>query len=305
MRHFNLLLVSLLLVVSGVFTSCKDDTENDATISFLSKSGYVSADAEVVKGGTFKIAWSATCTSSDMKYVSITKDDADITGWNLKEIDSDYKSAYTDSATLTASSNTGSYTYTITVYDKDEAKLASVSVVITVTEDYTTYTSKLLYDALSAGTSKTFFSSSTGSTYTVSEAVSAASSVDFGFLYDQAYSTTKACLISFDSYSSTGNYTSSLTGSYNATYFKISSESVYTAATTASALASAYTSGTTPTSISGYTQGKIVGTISAGDYIAFKTASSKYGIIYVSAISRDSESSSNSQTMTITVKVQN
>lgn len=133
MRKINLLLVSLLVLASNFFTSCKkDDAASDADIQIVAQTGYISGNATVQPGTQFKVKWTATVTTSDMKYLSITRDGVALSSWSLKEIDSDYENAYNSEATLTAPLSGGPYTYAIVVSDKDENEIASIEFVITL-----------------------------------------------------------------------------------------------------------------------------------------------------------------------------
>jgi hypothetical protein len=133
MRKINFLLVSLLVVASGFFASCsKDDEGSDASINLVAGAGYLTGNSEVASGTAFKIKWTATSTTKDMKYVTITRDDLPINNWDLLEINSDFENAYNNEVTITAPISGGPYTYAVIIYDKDEIELSRVEFVITL-----------------------------------------------------------------------------------------------------------------------------------------------------------------------------
>lgn len=123
----------LLLAATAVFfTSCNKDETNDAAISLAGDEGYTATDATVTAGATFKVKWTATCSTTNMAFVSITKDGTALAAWDKVEIPSASKSTYIAEATIEVPLNTGAYTYAIVIYDKDNVELASKSIVITV-----------------------------------------------------------------------------------------------------------------------------------------------------------------------------
>lgn len=133
MRKINFLLVSLLVVASGFFASCEKDEEgSDASISLVAGTGYITGDANVASGAPIKVKWTATSTTEDMKYLTITRDDVPLSGWDLKEIDSDFENAYNSEATLNAPLSGGPYSYAIIVSDKDENEITRIEFVITL-----------------------------------------------------------------------------------------------------------------------------------------------------------------------------
>jgi hypothetical protein len=307
MKKINVLLVSLLFVLSGVFVGCsKDENAVGPTVDLISvaKDFYISANAEVTVGDSVYVKFLVTKGDAKLATMTVTIGSGINANWNAKDISGNdtYQGIFGWKA-----DELGTKTITFTATDKD-GLTGSKSIVVTVTAEYSEYTAKILYDALAANTSKTFFSSLDGGTYTITEAVANKAKIDFGFLYDQAYATTKACLISFDEYSLTSNYTAQLTGlTLNATIFKkVAAVATYDGITDAASIETAYTGASAIAKPAGstYTDGKIAAVISAGDIIAFKTNDSRYGLLKVVAINRAGESTNNTQTMEIAVKVQ-
>jgi hypothetical protein len=303
MKQINLLLVSVLFLGIAFFTSCsKDENAAGPSIDLIAGSGYITGDAEITLGDTVKVKFLVSKGDANLDVMSVYIDGNINPGFNAKDISGND----TYQGTLSwKPSAVGTYTLKFEATDKDDV-IGEYSIVITVVSDYETYTSKLLYDA-SGTTSKTFFSSKTGLTYSVTEAIEAANkpNIDFGFLYDQEFATTKACLVSFDQYSLTNNYAAQLTGTLNATIFKtVSAAATYDNAANAAALKTAYDNASVIAAFGSYAEGKLAKVLSDGNILAFKTNGGKYGLIKIVTITRNTESANNTQTMDISVKVQ-
>jgi len=167
MKKLTLIAIALV-AMAATFTSCKKDTTNDAAISLAGDTGYTATDATVAPGATFTVKWTATCTTTNMAFVSITKDGAAQIGWTDKEIASSSESTYVDQATLTAPLNVGAYVYAIVIEDKDKAELVSKSITITVSGPVVNLDT---YTNLKMGGSDSNFGSyldaETGSVYTL------------------------------------------------------------------------------------------------------------------------------------------
>jgi hypothetical protein len=139
MKKLTFLAVALV-AVAMLFTSCKKDENNSASVSLSAGAGLVTGNTTVTAGAAFKIKWSATSSSTDMKFVSITRDDVAIANWNDKPIDSDFSNTYIDSATLTAPPSGGPFVYAVVVMDKDKNELARTEFTITLAAPLTEVT---------------------------------------------------------------------------------------------------------------------------------------------------------------------
>lgn len=164
MKRLSLILVSVAIVVSGFFTSCTEDEPLEALVDIKS-----STDTTVMAGASFTISWDARKGDDKMKFVSISKNGAYITGWNKKEIPSASSEQYIDKATITADPNPGVYEYIISVFDSDDKELGSAKVKVTVVAagEISSYTAKLM--GAQDNSNGSFFASITGSVYKTAE----------------------------------------------------------------------------------------------------------------------------------------
>jgi hypothetical protein len=273
MKKVNVLFLGVLVFFAGFLGSCTKDDTNDGAISLAGDTGYTAGDATVTAGGTFTVKWTATSTT-DMKYVSITKDGDIIAAWNNIEIASSSSNTYINTATLTVPTTVGTYTFAIVIYDKSKVELARKSIVITVSAaagQISTYASINLGG--SSSNYGSYLDAETGSAYTLDQINASAtvkSSIDIIFDAGKLYNTSTAIT------SSTGT--------------KFATSTITTAqfdASTDDALFSALTA-----SLDNIT-------VSAGTVVFFKTAGGKKGLIKVISLT------SASGTLTIAEKIQN
>lgn len=280
MKKFNLLFLGALVLFAGFFSSCKKDETNDASISLAGDTGYTASDATVTAGDAFKVKWTATSTI-DMSYISITKDDNAITGWDEKEIASASKSTYIGEATINVPLSGGPYTYAIVVFDKNKVELARKEIVITIAAaaaPLTSYTAKLLGGPSNSVGS--LFVSATGTILKQTE-VTATNGPTIDITYGVNSST--PTIISASVRGSQG-YTA-ITGATETKYIASSLDF----ATVTSAQVAAIDFASAVTSIA----------VAQGNTYAFKNAAGKIGLFKVTAIV-----AGNSGSCTIDVKVQ-
>jgi hypothetical protein len=273
MKKLTLIAIALV-AMAATFTSCKKDTTNDAAISLAGDAGYTATDATVAPGATFMVKWTATCTTTNMAFVSITKDDAALSSWDKKAISSSSESTYIDQATLTAPLNAGAYTYAIVIYDKDNNVLVSKSIVITVGVTGPSLGAEItnvkLYSADVNGANACAASSS-GVIYTPeTTATGDRGKVDFIWVYDNMYS------VASTQASSDAGIQSICSGwsPANTTTFLKVTDIDYSTATYSQIFAK-------DASITG----TIASSLAANDVVVFKTQAGKYGIFKVSSIS--------------------
>jgi hypothetical protein len=287
MKQINLLLVSLLFVVSGAFMSCtKDSTDSDATIDLVSGTGYISSDATVAVDSVFKIKWTATSTTK-MDYVSIIRDEyTPETGWDEKSITSSLECE--GETSITAPSEVGTYTYAIVVYDEDKNELGRIEFVITTTANITSYTAKLLNCPDQAKVKPIYIASTTGTTYSFTTGSSNSGLIDWGFYWG---STNKNTFFSLANQPSDLGYTITNWTKNDTKLAKLTGVT-FADITTSKQIAAAC--GTISTGI--------VTGLAVGDIIGFKTVKNKYGLIKILTVAT---SALDTQSITFDVKVQN
>jgi hypothetical protein len=292
MKKVNLMLACAAVAVAGVFSSCSSDDTNPAPSITASLNGKVQDAVAVASGSTVSFDFNIVVPAEVESITLTTTVGTDATTKTLTK--SEY--TVTNDTLVTVSGTiaiTAATTLKLTVLDKDDQE-SSKTVTITVTDpeaNFSSYSAVLLNDAVADGSSATFFDSKTGKALKIAEA----STADFGYLYDQDYvKITGACLISAKQYALSKNYTT--TALANETSFKKASGVAF-ADLKVSTIASAYTNGTAPTTVTGYPAGTIIPVLAANDIYAFKTAAGKYGVLKVISVSATS--------ISIDVKVQN
>jgi ribosomal protein L35AE/L33A len=265
-----------LVAMATTFTSCKKDTTNDATISLAGDTGYTAVDATVAPGATIKIKWTATCTTTNMAFVSITRDDSPLTGWIDKEIPSASKATYIDEASLTVPASGGPFTYAVIIEDKDKAELISKSIVITlgastVINLKAEITGVKIMGTLADGSGNSSCATADGSVYSPKTISSGdVSKVDF------IYVSFKGMYCPSSLSSADAGFASTLGTAWstkNTTNFLKVTDLDYTAATYATVLAKASTATATSTSA-----------LSVNDIVVFKTAAGKVGAFKVTDV---------------------
>lgn len=165
--------------------------------------------------------------------------------------------------------------------------------------DVSKFNNLVMMDAKPDGTSKSFCDSQYGLNLFFANTKADPAAIDFGFAYLEADATAKACLISFSEYSKVGTYT--LQGATNGTSFKKAASYTYTKAAD---LKTAFDNGTNFVAPTGYTTGLVASNLQNNDVIAFKTQTSKYGLILVTAIDRKAEAANSEQTIKFNLVVQ-
>lgn len=296
MKKINVSMLAVLVLFAGFFGSCKKDQTNDASISLAGDTGYTATDATLTAGSTFKVKWTATSTI-DMKYVSITKDDAILASWNNIEIPSASSTTYINEATLTVPVSGGPYTYAIIVYDKNNAELARKEIVITVGSAgnaLTSYTDKILGAQTSSNGSS--FLSVDGTVLQIADAKANSNKVDFMYYYSSG---DQSAIVAPSDASAATQFNNANTGVAtwsvkNATKLKKLTGVTFENITNSSAIDDVSSTGSTK-----------VSALAVGDVVAFMTAStsakaSKKGVFKVTNISAATTAGS----VTIQVKVE-
>ncbi|MDP4266396.1 MAG: hypothetical protein Q8880_03055 [Bacteroidota bacterium] len=305
-RKIYLLSVLLVSISTLLFTSCKKDDNSTTTpvapsITISGVSDPVTVDITNANDVVFNIEITADAgvkTFEAKKTVGSQSNTFNPT----KISDVKYNYTYTKADQIADLTSNTQVVFTFTVTDKNGLTGTKTLTINkkAVTVDYNTYTAVLLYGPNDNNSSKTFFASTTGLSYTFTEASGNSGIIDFGFQYDvdgQTYTGLKACLISADKYSLNGHYT---TTGWNTTVFKTSTDN-FDNINSASGLKTSYDNGSLVPSIGSYPQGSIAKGLTTASVVSFKTAAGKYGLIKVTNVYAGALDAG---TITITVKVQ-
>jgi len=291
-----------LLMVWGL-TGClkKIDIINSNTVEVtFNNSGtkFVTSDITLNPKDSIFFDFTIKCPGN-MKYVSIQKNGVDIVRDTLTVAT---RNLYSTVKKLMSDSIPGVYTYSVVAKDTGGIYLGSNGFKVTIAPDFIYYVDRRLYvPDTTAKTSKTYYSASTGNTYSYSEGAANSASIDFGYYYD----TTSAN--KFTIYALTANPVSFYDVSSftkNATVFKRITSPAFTAITSSAELQKqgvlALSSGAL-SKVSVANGATTPGTIVGNTYM-FKTAQGKYGAIFVIYASLDSPAFGNY--ITVDVKIQ-
>jgi hypothetical protein len=145
------------------------------------------------------------------------------------------------------------------------------------------FTNTVLLAPLADNSSKTFIAFSTGATYTSTEAAASSASIDAGYFFG---ATAQAALASPSDYLTTA-YDLSSWATKNETLFKTTSGVSYDNTATATQAKAAYDGGTATGQNGGganAAKSTRIYTLTNGQIFAFKTASGKYGVGRVRAV---------------------
>jgi hypothetical protein len=293
MKKAHVILGLILVAMLAMFVECVDEEAAGPTIT-LAGGEYIDSDETVAPGATLKFSWTAQKGDANLDFITITRDESPLLGWDEKEIPNNQNDIYVDSASFTALLNDLSYTYMITVTDKD-ALTASRSVVITV--DHTIGGNPInSYEAiLMGGLNNTeygsFLDAEEGDVYLLGAASSNPDIIDMVYYYGATNNATLCAPNDPTVNGGSGNFdvcsnwtqknatdfgTTSITGSE---FDDIDNDSEIVGLT-------------------GLSESKMTGLL-VGNVVAFETVGGKKGLVKVTALEN-----SNSGTITIQVKIQ-
>ena len=181
----------LLLAGAMIFTACKKDDDdptpappdNTPILTFIGGAGYVSADAEMTTGSTFKVGINAAENANTKKNIEsfvVVRTFNDIPTTVFEE-DNIGEPNYTWESDLLANAVAGDERWTFTVTDKDGEK-KELSFIIT-TIPIVTIVAYIDVDMGSVNdlTYGSFMATATGTVMKIAEAAADQASVDFAF----------------------------------------------------------------------------------------------------------------------------
>jgi hypothetical protein len=295
-----LLLLSIVLITGAAFiTSCsKSDTNPTSqppTINFVAKTGYLSGDATVTTGSVIKvnvIAFANTTSGAKLTKLTITRVQNDNPTVALDTAIS--LSSLNFEITTKASTTPGTEKWFYRVTDKDN-ETAEVSLTVTTVNSsgpINTFTMKIL-GAQQSSTGSSFASAS-GDVYSLANAKANQTLIDWLYYYGANDEATIAAPDDDNALTVFNDPTNGLpTWSIrNATRFNILSDAInWEAITDDQVILEQYNLGAVDGS-------RIIG-LGVGNYLVFKTASGKKGLIRVDAIT-----TGDTGEITISVKVQ-
>lgn len=177
--------------------------------------------------------------------------------------------------------------------------------------DISRYLAQTLYDGLANGTSKTFINVESGRTFFIANTIGDPTGMDFGFAYLENQPTVLACLVSFDEYWNTGNYSTLVNELNQPTVFKKSTAATTTSTTwikdnvkNSADLKNIFDAASDyPAVLPLFPDGKVALNIRPRDVICFKTADGRYGLIQVTFVDPKSGSAANTQKMNFAMVV--
>jgi len=292
MKKFSFITSLGVIAFLVFFTSC-ETTNEGPSISFLGGE-YIDADATVAPGSVLKFKWIANKGSSNLSSFTIERDGIALSGYPDESISNDN---YQDSVTLEAPLNLGEYVYQLIVTDKNDLT-ASGKFTITVEQTagpINTWTKTLGAHQSTTGSS---FASITGTVYTMDDAKANSTLIDFLYYYG---ATNHATIASPDDATAATVFNNVNNGlatwsTKNSTRFK----STTLTAANFDAIANDLEIVTNATGASdSYENGLEVGEVIAFVTAPAKATGSKKGLIKVVSITAGA-----TETMEITVKVQ-
>ncbi len=181
--------------------------------------------------------------------------------------------------------------------------------------DVSRYLSISLYDGLANGTSLTFLNTQSGRTFYIANTIADPAGIDFGFAFIENKSNVLACLVSFDDYWYTGNYSMVSNELNQPLVFRKSTPAVATPATNTSWIkdkvknaadlkilfdAAADFSSVLPI----FPDTKVAVNIKLRDAICFKTADGRYGLLQITLVDAKSNSTANNQKISFAMVVE-
>ena len=245
---------------------------------------FVTSDISVNPKDSVYFQFTATSTSTMAKII-VSKN---ATNLDTLLIPSGSGNTFSATKKYITDSVPGTYSYIFSAYDAGNIRLGTATIVVTINADFNYFTLRTLFvPDTTSKTNPTYFSTTTGKTYSYSMGSVNAPLIDFGYYYD----TTTANKSTI--YALTANPVSFYdvsTWMNNATIFKkISSSTPFTTLTSAGAIRSFGI-----TNLASGTSSKVaaLGSLTGNNLIAFRTAAGKYGAILITLISASSPASS-------------
>ncbi|MCK4661657.1 MAG: hypothetical protein KAT68_02225 [Bacteroidales bacterium] len=286
MKKLNYLLgLFLIAALSFSFTSC-DDEEVDAiapSITLTQETGYINADAIVTPNAELKFKVDIRKGDANMEKLTLTEGGQHVADSPYEDVDG---SADVVEITFDAKANEGNYVYKFEVTDKD-GETASVSVTITVEVSggaITTYSSKIL--GAHQSTSGSSFASTNGTVYSLADAATNSTLIDFMYFYG---ATNEATIAAPDDTDAATVFDLSGFATKNATRFATANSVDFANVTDDVEIISAATSASSTK----------INHLAIGNVIAFKTAAGKMGLLSITAMTTGATGD-----ITIDVKVQ-
>jgi hypothetical protein len=296
----TLLIPAALMIFGAAFlSSCSKSEDNTPaptppTINFVAKSGFITGDATMTVGSTFKVSLAAfpnTTSGSKLASLKVTRV---FQNNPYVALDTTFSlSSLSVDLTATANPNVGQEKWYYRVTDKS-GQYAEVSLTITTTSaagPINSFGMKIL--GAQSATAGSSFASIDGSVYTLAEAKANQAKVDLMYYYGD---TDFATIAAPDDAHALTVFTNAVNGlgtwtTKNDTRFKLVTNAINWDAITDDAVIVQETA-------SGVTESRITNLIS-GKYLAFITASGKKGMIKIESITTGQTGS-----VTISVKVQ-
>ncbi len=293
MKKVHVIFGLLIVAILTMFMECGDEGKTGPTISLFG-GRYIDGNESVPPGTTLRFSWTAEKGDANLDFITITRDDGALSGWDEKDIANSQNEIYIDSASFTAPLNDGAYTYKITVTDKD-ALTASRSIIITVDASMggnpiNTYEA-ILMGGLNNTEYGSFLDAEEGNVYLVGPATTNQAIIDIVYYYGSQNNATLCSPSDPSVNGGTGNFDVCVNWTTkNATTFGTT--------TITGAEFDDIDNDSELVDITGLSNSKMINLI-VGNVIAFETVEGNIGLVKITALEN-----SNSGTITVQVKIQ-
>lgn len=277
MKKTIYLLGMLIMAGAMIFTSCTKEEEEEPVdltpgITFIGGAGYISADADLTPGSTFKVGINASQNSSsgkDIETFTIVRTFNNVPT-TVYEEDNIGEATYSWEDDLVANAVAGEERWTFTITDK-AGLTKELSLIITTISPVTTYTNVTM-GSYNDPTYGSFMASTSGTVMLLAGASADQGSVDFAFYLGAVNKSTLGAPSNADVQAVFG--LAGVWTVFNATLFEMSSLNAAEFDAIGSAYAFPEFTGTADD----------INNLEAGDVVSFKTVNDKLGLVKVNAI---------------------
>ncbi len=297
---FSIKYIAGILMTGLVLTSCEKKVpaiQESFSVNVEYKnsgSKYLTGDIELNPKDSVFFDFTITA-NEDMAVVEIQRNNAKIDTFNVP---AGSKRSFSNFKKYRSDSIPGDYTYRILARNAAGVFLGDgdKKIKVTIKSDFNFWSYRFLYvpDSV-AKTNKTYYAATTGATYSYSEGAANSAAIDFGFFYDTTtIGAPKHTIYALNASTFTPYDLSTWTK--NATIFKKVASPTLPNLTSGSAIRAAGIANLGSGTTSKITQ------LAGGNYILFKTAAGKYGIIQISFI--DGATAEKTTNINIDVKIE-
>jgi len=295
MKKLSFVVTALTIFFAAFLSSCNQEETTPVGPDLKLFGGvYIDNDVTVVPGQAIKFSWLGTKGDNNLKSFDIQIEGLHVDGYPVTYLPKDN---YKDSVSLEAPANEGTYEFLLILLDSKDLG-DSISLMITVEKaagDINTYSVTLGAQQSATGSS---FASTNGTVYSLADAKANAALIDFLYYYGATNYATIAAPDNSDAASVFSNATNGLAtwSVRNATRFKTTTlTGADFDAIADDALVVENATGASESDINNLAQGNVIAFVTA----ATKTGGAKMGLVKITTLTIG-----NTNTVEITVKVQ-